>query len=256
MEPKLHFLPFKDKLMVNCLTFVVFGLFVQNHSVAIQVLLQQKVFVANKLLQFHPLLLLDQLPLLTHYLCQQCFCHSCDQSLGNACSFQSILGYLLVRFLLDKILALFVLLLHFLIISRPKKLLLFLLVMVNYFIWIFPFEMFSVLGFSSLLSIIDDKDNQLWNFPTDIKHPPLQIIDYFLAMLQNEGITPITIHFDEDGALAQSTEFTDFLCLHHLTLEITGGYASWLIGKIERPHRTIANKAHIMLFNSGLSNKF
>jgi hypothetical protein len=74
-------------------------------------------------------------------------------------------------------------------------------------------------------------------------------------MLQKEGIAPIAIHVDEDGALAQSTEFTDFLWLRHLTLETTGGFASWLNGKIERPHRTIANKIRAMLFNSGLSNK-
>ncbi len=74
-------------------------------------------------------------------------------------------------------------------------------------------------------------------------------------MLQKEGIAPIAIHVDEDGALAQSTEFTDFLWLRHLTLETTGGFASWLNGKIERPHRTIANKIRAMLFNSGLRNK-
>jgi hypothetical protein len=39
-------------------------------------------------------------------------------------------------------------------------------------------------------------------------------------------------------------------------LETTGDFASWLNGKIERPHRTIANKVHAMLSNSGLSNKF
>lgn len=45
-------------------------------------------------------------------------------------------------------------------------------------------------------------------------------------MLQKEGIAPIIICIDEDGALVQSTEFTDIPCLHHLTLETTGGYAS------------------------------
>jgi hypothetical protein len=37
-------------------------------------------------------------------------------------------------------------------------------------------------------------------------------------------------------------------------METTGGYASWLNGKIERPHCMIANKVRAMLYNSGLIN--
>jgi len=39
-------------------------------------------------------------------------------------------------------------------------------------------------------------------------------------------------------------------------LDTTGGYTSWLNGKIEHPHRTIASKVRAMLYNSGLSNAF
>jgi hypothetical protein len=55
---------------------------------------------------------------------------------------------------------------------------------------------------------------------------------------------------DEDGALARSSEFTDFLLLPHITLDTTGGCNSWLNGLIERPNRTIANKARALLINS------
>jgi hypothetical protein len=91
-------------------------------------------------------------------------------------------------------------------------------------------------------------------FLTASKRPPLSILSYFLALLQKEGSTPVTIRVDEDGALSESAEFTSFLVQNHLTMETTGGYASWLNGKIERPHRTIANKVRAMLYNSGLSN--
>ncbi len=47
--------------------------------------------------------------------------------------------------------------------------------------------------YTCLLSIIDAKTRQLWNFPTASKRPPLSILSYFLALLQKEGITTITI---------------------------------------------------------------
>lgn len=52
------------------------------------------------------------------------------------------------------------------------------------------------------------------------------------------------------------SEFISFLVAKDITLDTTGGYASWLNGKVERPHRTIAAKVRAMLYNSGLSNKF
>jgi hypothetical protein len=80
----------------------------------------------------------------------------------------------------------------------------------------------------------------LWVFCTPNKRPPLEIIDYFLHMIKCEGIQPHTIRVDEDGALARSSKFTDFLLLHHITLDTMGGYNSWLNGMIECPSHTIA----------------
>jgi len=110
----------------------------------------------------------------------------------------------------------------------------------------------SLRGFTSLLSVIDGKDRMLWNFPTASKRCPLQILDYLFAMLQHDGITIQCIRVDEDGALANSSEFCDFLLQRHISLETTGGYASFLNGKVERHHRTIAQMVRAMLLNSGL----
>ena len=56
---------------------------------------------------------------------------------------------------------------------------------------------------------------------------------------------------DEDGALAHSSEFTEFFKVEAtVMLETTGGYASFLNGKVERHHCTIANMVRSMLKNS------
>ncbi len=81
----------------------------------------------------------------------------------------------------------------------------------------------------------------LWVFPTASKHPPLDLLDFIFTMLEYEGVTILCVHVDEDGALANSTEFTLFLTNRTIILETTGGYASFLYGKVERPHCTIAN---------------
>jgi hypothetical protein len=110
----------------------------------------------------------------------------------------------------------------------------------------------SIRGFTSLLSIIDGKDCMLWNFPTTSKRAPLSILDFFFTMLEHDGVTIQAIRVDEDGALANSTEFSDFLVDRKILLDTTGGYASFLNGKIERPHRTIAQMVRSLLLNSGL----
>jgi hypothetical protein len=59
--------------------------------------------------------------------------------------------------------------------------------------------------------IIDGKDRMLWNFPTASKRAPLLILDFFFTMLERDGVTIQAICVDEDGALANSSEFSDFL---------------------------------------------
>jgi len=122
---------------------------------------------------------------------------------------------------------------------------------IDFSFWTIP----SIRGFTSLLSIIDGKDRMLWTFPTASKRPPLAILEYFFSILAKHDITVCSIRVDEDGALANSSEFTDFLVQKSIAMETTGGHASFLNGKIERPHRTISQMVRAMLLNSGLPNK-
>jgi hypothetical protein len=92
----------------------------------------------------------------------------------------------------------------------------------------------------------------LWAFPTASKGAPIDILDYFFCLLEKENVVICSVRVDEDGALANSSDFTSFLTRHHITMETTGGYASFLNGKVERPHRTLASMVRAMLLNSGL----
>jgi len=112
----------------------------------------------------------------------------------------------------------------------------------------------SIRVFSRLLSIIDGTTCMLWNFPTASKRVPLEILEFFFGALSKENIRVLGVRVDKDGALANNTEFSDFLLARSIPLESTGGYASFLNGKIERPHRMIANMVRAMLLNSGLPN--
>ena len=114
------------------------------------------------------------------------------------------------------------------------------------------YDTVSIRGFTSELVIIDAKTRILWTFPSSSKRAPLHILRYFFTMLSKDGVTCKTVRIDEDGALARSSEFTTFLRDEaHVTMETTGGYSSFLNGKAERPHRTLANMVRCMLLNSG-----
>jgi hypothetical protein len=108
-------------------------------------------------------------------------------------------------------------------------------------------------GFSSMLLIIDAKTCMLWIFCTANKRAPIKILSYFFSIMKKENKNITTIRVDEDGALARSYEFTELLLQHSITLETTGGYASFLNGKVERPNRTIADMVHALYFNAGHS---
>jgi len=94
----------------------------------------------------------------------------------------------------------------------------------------------------------------LCDFSMASKCVPIAILDYYFTALDKEGITALGVHVDEDGALADNTEFCDFLLAHSITLESSGGYASFLNGKIDCSHCTIAQMVCAMLLNSGLPN--
>ena len=100
----------------------------------------------------------------------------------------------------------------------------------------------SIRGFVALLTIVDAKTHMLWVFATPNKQPPLRVILFFLDTLRREGCACRFMRTDEDGALARSSEFTSMLLdEYRITLQTTGGFASWLNSKNERQNQTIHN---------------
>jgi hypothetical protein len=105
---------------------------------------------------------------------------------------------------------------------------------------------------TAVLNIIDAKTRMLWLFCTSSKKPPIHILRWFFTNLRREKRTLANICVDEDGALAGSTAFATYLRdEEQLNLETMGGYASFLDGKVERPNRTLAERAQCMLINAG-----
>ena len=91
----------------------------------------------------------------------------------------------------------------------------------------------SIRGFTSFLSVKDAATNYTWIFLSRNKRPPLDVLTFFISILKKEQRIIRYVRVDEDGALANSTEFCKLLILHHITLQTTGGYASSLNGKSE-----------------------
>ena len=105
------------------------------------------------------------------------------------------------------------------------------------------FDITSCSGFNSSLNIIDAKFRKLWGFLSSAKRTPLRTIKCFLHAIQKEGKTVIEIRIDDEGAISRSAEFTSMMIdeFPGIKINTTGGYASWLNGKIEQPHETIKN---------------
>jgi hypothetical protein len=106
-------------------------------------------------------------------------------------------------------------------------------------------------SFTAMLTINDAKTRTLWLFCTSSKKPPIRIICWFFTQLRCEQRTLATVCVDEDGSLARSSLFCTFIRDEaKLGLDTTGGYASYINVKVERPNRTVANKVRCMLLNS------
>jgi hypothetical protein len=112
-------------------------------------------------------------------------------------------------------------------------------------------DVVSHCGFTAMLTIIDAKTRTLWLFFTSSKKPPIHIVRWFFTQLRREQRTLATVRVDEDGSLDRSSLFCAFIRDEtKLGLDTTGGYASYLNGKVERTNSTVANKVQCMLLNS------
>ena len=91
------------------------------------------------------------------------------------------------------------------------------------------------------------------SFAQQIKGHPSKYYPTSSPSLKKENRQLHSIRVDEDGALAQGYEFTELLIQNSITLETTGGHASFLNGKVECPNRTIADMVRALYFNAGHS---
>ena len=113
------------------------------------------------------------------------------------------------------------------------------------------FNVISTRGFSSALALVEGTSRRLWFFPTISKNPPIDLCIYFFGWLKKGGINVQNLRCDEDGGLARSTELGEMLFKEtNIVLQTTGGYASTINGKAERPHRSVKNMIRAPLMGS------
>ena len=112
-------------------------------------------------------------------------------------------------------------------------------------------------GFTCYLLIIDAKTRYIWVFLLKSKHPPIALVDTFLANHGRHNNTIRTIRTDGDGALAQSPKFRVMtLHKHGYIVESTGPDGSSANGMAERPHKTLAIMVRCMLYAALLGVEF
>ena len=93
------------------------------------------------------------------------------------------------------------------------------------------YNMTSIRGFTSMLTVVCKNTTMLWVFITEFKLSPVHIICLILTILKNEQHSLKCVRVDEDGALVISTEVTNLLVDDFIIyMENTGGDASWLNG--------------------------
>ena len=106
----------------------------------------------------------------------------------------------------------------------------------------FFYIMHSTLGFISILTVLCEKTITIWVFPTASKISPVWIIHFILTTLNNEKHPSICVRFHEYISLSNSTDVTNLLVDDfRISMETTGGDASWINGNNEQPNRMIYN---------------
>ena len=114
----------------------------------------------------------------------------------------------------------------------------------------------SIRGFTSLLSVVCITTRFSFAFPSRNKRPPLATIRWLIIILRKQGFKVIYIQTDEGGELGRSTEFLKLLTSLNCTYFGTGKSGSALNGTVERPNRTIAEAVRAKLYNCGLADTF
>ena len=114
----------------------------------------------------------------------------------------------------------------------------------------------SIRGYTAILCIKCAHTRKAWCFSCPNKRAPIDIVTFFIRFLEKDGIYILEIRVDEDGALANSTEFCKLLHKNGIALQPTGGYSSDLNGNVEIFNKTLKRGTGTLLANAGLKEIF
>ena len=91
------------------------------------------------------------------------------------------------------------------------------------------FNVTSIIGFTSILTVVCANNIILWVFPTVKKISPVQIILFILTTLNNEKHSCKKVRLENYGSFANSTDVTNLPVEEfRISMETTSGDASWL----------------------------
>ena len=99
----------------------------------------------------------------------------------------------------------------------------------------------SIRGYVSSLGAVCASTSYPFNFPSKSRAPPLEILKYLIRTIRSMGFQVVFIKVDEDGALAQSSQFCKGIMEENCVLQTTGGGNSLSNGIVERANGFDAN---------------
>ena len=99
---------------------------------------------------------------------------------------------------------------------------------------------------------MDAATSFIWSFLIKSKEP----LWLFLKKHGRQTTAPTYIRTDQGGKLAQSTTFRQVVAEHQYSLETTASDNSNQNNRDERPHCSMSNKMHCLLYSSNLGSEF
>ena len=118
------------------------------------------------------------------------------------------------------------------------------------------FKTESIRLFTSALLIVEAKTRKRWGFPTRSRNPPLQQVKWLVKHLRAQGYSFVELRVDEDGALAQSSEFMGMCTAElHIAVQTTGGYNSEANGMVESPIKPVKRMMRAMIVGAGFGDE-
>ena len=118
------------------------------------------------------------------------------------------------------------------------------------------FSTTSIRGYCAYFSVTCQATGYGYIFPVPNKRPPLSLIAWITETMKRIDRQIYFVRFDEGGELARSQQVCQLLTSLNIVMQTTGGYASSLLGKDERQHRTLAEMITSMLYTANLDPKY